>query len=147
MKFKNKLIDINDVDLVFKSTFFLNFYDNEDEFLYDIVIKNSKTKVGRLEIRTNINEELLYFGQIGYSIFPTYQGNNYAYKACLKAFKLCKEEYGLDELIITCSPENIASYKTLEKLKGELVDVVEVPKDHELYMRNEKIKCIFKYKL
>ncbi|MBR4609576.1 MAG: GNAT family N-acetyltransferase, partial [Erysipelotrichaceae bacterium] len=62
-------------------------------------------------------------------------------------FKVAKKEFGMDELIITCSPENIASYKTLKKLDGELIDLVKVPPGHPLYTIGEKTKYIFRYRI
>ena len=54
---------------------------------------------------------------------------------------------GMDELIITCSPDNIPSYKTLVKLGGELIELVEVPKNHQLYTIGETQKYIFRYRI
>ena len=53
----------------------------------------------------------------------------------------------MKELIITCSPENEASYKTLMKLNGELLELVEVPSRHLLYTLGEKTKYIFRYRI
>ena len=53
----------------------------------------------------------------------------------------------MNELIITCSPENTASYKTLSKLNGRYLETVEVPKHTDLYRRGETVKCIFKFEI
>ena len=53
----------------------------------------------------------------------------------------------MNELIITCSPNNVASYKTLTKLDGQYIETVEVPKHTDLYRRGETTKCIFKFEL
>ena len=94
-----------------------------------------------------MNEELYYAGNIGYRIYGGFRGHHYAYEACLLLFQIAKEKYYMDELVITCSPENIPSHKTLEKLNGTLEDVVEVPSWHWLYRRGEKVKEIFRYQL
>lgn len=52
----------------------------------------------------------------------------------------------MDEIIITCSPENTASRRTIEKLGGELLETVEVPEDHWLYERGELVKNIYLFK-
>ena len=53
----------------------------------------------------------------------------------------------MKELIITCNPDNEASYKTLKKLNGDLVDIAQIPYDHELYEKGDRFKCIFRFKL
>jgi len=103
-------------------------------------------KIGYMDLRSGDNPDLYYFGNVGYHIYSPYRGHHYCYEACLKLFEIAKKE-GMDELIITCSPSNIASYKTLLKLNGEFIETVAVPPHHELYKRGETIKCIFKYKL
>lgn len=118
-----------------------------NDISYNIIQLSNNKNIGYIDIRPTITPYLYYFGQIGYHIYPEFRGNNYAYKACLLLFELAKKEYNLNEIIITCSPDNIPSLKTLNKLNGELIETIEVPKDHELYYRKEKIKCIFKYDL
>lgn len=118
-----------------------------NDISYNIIQLSNNKNIGYIEIRPTITPYLYYLGQIGYHIYPEFRGNNYAYKACLLLFELAKKEYNLNEIIITCSPDNIPSLKTLNKLNGELIETIEVPKDHELYYRKEKIKCIFKYDL
>ena len=90
---------------------------------------------------------MYYYGNVGYNILRQYRGNHYAYYACKLLFEIAKKEFALDEIIITCSPDNIASYKTLKKLNGELLELVEVPKNHMLYTLGEKSKYIFRYKI
>ena len=49
--------------------------------------------------------------------------------------------------VVACSPENEASYRTLKKLDGEFIELVEVPARHLLYSLGEKSKYIFRYKI
>ena len=51
-------------------------------------------------------------------------------------------------LYITCSPDNLASRKTLEYLQGEFIGVIELPEDNDM-RRTEGAthKCIFKFQL
>ena len=53
----------------------------------------------------------------------------------------------MQELLITCSPDNIASRRTLEKLQGELVETADVPRSHWLYERGETVKNIYRFQL
>ena len=121
-------------------------FDGVPTVYYD-VLDMQNNKVGTCELRLTCDGEMYYYGHIGYNIIEKYRGNNYAYYACILMFKIAREEYQMKELIVTCSPDNIASYKTLQKLNGELIEKVDVPKNHELYMRGEKEKYIFKYKI
>ncbi len=116
-------------------------------YYFDICLHDSLVVVGRCDLRVGMNEELYYLGQIGYSVHPEYRGHGFAYQACLLLFSLAREQYGMKELIITCNPDNVASRKTLEKLKGELVEIALVPKDHYCYRVGDLEKCIFHYSL
>lgn len=114
---------------------------------FDICLHNRYKVIGSIDLRLTMNEMMYYYGHIGYSILRKYQGHHYAYEACKILFKIAKDEYHMKELLITCNPDNIASYKTIKKLKATLVETVEVPKDHELYLKGDRYKCIFKIKL
>lgn len=122
-------------------------YDGIPTIYYAIYLHGTNKRIGSIDLRLKMNDYMYYYGHIGYDINSKYRGHNYSYYACLVLFKIAKEKYGLDELYITCNPENAASYKVLKKLKGELIEVVEVPKNHELYGRGDKYKCIFRYKI
>lgn len=114
---------------------------------YGIHLHNTYTKVGKCDLRVGKNEALYYAGNIGYHIQTPYRGNHYAFEACLILFQIAKNDYHMEELIITCSPENIASKKTCQKLGGNLIETTPVPEDHWLYKRGEPTKHIFLYHL
>lgn len=122
-------------------------YDNVPTVYYHILLHGTDLKVGSIDLRLTIEGDMYYYGHIGYNIIRSFRGNNYAYYACLVLFKIAKEEFGMNELILTCSPDNIASYKTLKKLNGELIELVKVPKNHRLYALGETSKYIFRYKI
>jgi len=108
---------------------------------------HKETKVGECDIRFGMNEELYYAGNVGYNVSPVYRGHHYAYYGCLSLFQIVKEAYGLDEIIITCSPDNIASKRTIERLGGQFLECVDVPKSHWLYKRGETVKNIYRIDL
>ena len=122
-------------------------YDGVPAVYYDILRHSDKQKVGTTDLRLSIEGDMYYYGNIGYNIECLHRGHGYAYEACLLLFEIARKEFGMDEIIITCSPENIASYKTLQKLNGELLELVEVPKNHMLYTLGEKTKYIFRYRI
>lgn len=122
-------------------------FDGIATVYYNIISKELNKKVGSIDLRLTNNEEMYYFGNIGYTILESYRGHNYAYYASKMVMEIADKEFGMKELLITCSPENIASYKTLVKLGGEILELVDVPVNHYLYRIGEKKKYIFRYKL
>ena len=113
--------------------------------LYSIELHGQR--IGDCDLRLGMNEELYYAGNIGYNIQKEYRGHGYAYEACRILFRLARTKYHMEELIITCSPDNIASKKTLQKLGGQLLETVEVPAGHWLYQRGETVKNIYRFLL
>lgn len=121
------------------------FQINGNQYFYSIYLKSKKRKIGYCDLRLGHNDELYYYGNIGYRINEKYRGNNYAYKACLLLLVIAKE-MNMDYLIITCSPENIASDKTIKKLNADYIATVELPQWHPLYA-SERIKKIYRIDL
>ena len=112
---------------------------------YDIYKYKTEIAIGRCDYRCLKNEENYYGGNIGYMIFADYRGHHYALAA---ARLLCQmAAWHTDELLITCSPENSASYKTIIELGGKLIAEVNVPKWHYLYAQGERIKYVFRIDL
>lgn len=122
-------------------------YDGVPTIYYDIYRNDDNAKVGSIDLRLTVDGDMYYYGHIGYNILKEYRGHSYAYYACCILFRIAREEFKMDELIITCSPENIASYKTLQRLNGEILELVDVPKNHTLYMLGETKKYIFRYRI
>lgn len=139
--YKGEIVDLKEKYRVSKK----QAYDGVPTVYYDILC--DLKKVGTLELRLTAEGMNLYYGHIGYDVLEKYRGHHYAYEACKVAFKIAKEEFNMDEIIITCSPDNTPSYKTLVGLGGTLLGLLEVPKGHPLYTKGEKTKYIFKYKL
>lgn len=82
--------------------------------------------IGAINIRYTLNEYLLNFGgHIGYGIRPSKRGYGYA-KAMLQMIYPFLKESGLDQVLITCTSDNIASVKTIEgcggKFENEVID-------------------------
>lgn len=121
-------------------------YDGVPTVYYDIYRKDN-VKVGTIELRFSIEGDMYYYGHVGYNILRQYRGNHYAYEACEVLFKIASTEFKMNELLVTCSPENTASLKTLKKLNGEMIDFVHVPEEHPLYIMGETTKYVFRYKI
>ena len=120
--------------------------DYVPSFFYGIYIHNGRQRIGYCDLRVGHNQEMYYAGNIGYHIYSPYRGNHYAYEACKVLFEIAKEK-GMEWVIITCSPDNEASRKTIERLGAEYLETVPVPSDHWLYRRGETIKHIYRREL
>lgn len=88
----------------------------------------------------------LYYGHVGYHVYPPARGRRYAERACRLLFGLARR-HGLDTLWITCDPDNHASRRTCERLGMEFVEVVSVPRNDPLYARGEREKCRYRIAL
>lgn len=116
-------------------------------YVFDMVLCANNQLVGQCDLRVGDEGWYLYYlGHIGYSVYIPYRGHHYAAKACKLLYQVAKAEK-MTKLIITCSPENIASYKTLTYLGAQYTATVDVPAEHDLYRRGEVRKCIFEVEL
>ena len=103
--------------------------------------------MGACDLRIGYTEGLYYGGHIGYRVNEEYRGNHYAAKACRLLFDLARK-HDMTYLYITCSPDNLASRKTLEYLQGEFIGVIELPEGNDMrIMEGATHKCIFKFRL
>ena len=93
-------------------------------YIYLIMVDH--IDVGRIVLREGSNEERYYDGHIGYTIEKEYRGHHYSKDACLLLFDKAKEK-GFKQLMITCSPDNIASRKIIESLPFKYLETKEVP--------------------
>jgi tagatose 1,6-diphosphate aldolase len=103
--------------------------------------------VGRCDLKIGYSDSLYYSGHIGYEVFEEHRGHHYAAKACRLLFGLAKK-HGMEYLYITCDPDNLPSRRTCEYLGGKLLEIAEVPDDHDL--RTEKghtHECVFRFDL
>ncbi|GAB2569495.1 GNAT family N-acetyltransferase [Gracilibacillus alcaliphilus] len=113
---------------------------------FDITLHNQTERIGEIDIRIGYNQQLYYGGQIGYQVDEAYRGHHYAAKA-VRLIQQVAEAHQMEELIITCNPDNFASRKTCEYAGAELKEIVDLPPDNDMYQRGEKQKCIYKISL
>ncbi|MBO5462961.1 MAG: GNAT family N-acetyltransferase [Clostridia bacterium] len=139
---------LNDFDILSDGEITLRIsqkYQGDDELLpfyyYDICVGD--TPIGKISIRIGNNYHSYYNGHIGYEIDKENRGNNYAYKACKLVLQVAKA-HSMRELILTCDESNIASYKTIEKLGAELIEIVKPPKDYFAYREDMEKQRIYK---
>lgn len=115
-------------------------------YYFKIIKCDNDMEIGQCDLRIGYNDNTKYGGNIGYEIYEPFRGNHYAGEACKLLFLLAKK-HKMKEIIITCSPENIASRKTCEYCGAELVGVIDVPQGHELYKGGQKKTCQYIVKL
>ena len=97
--------------------------------------------VGRLGLRVGSNYMIEnYAGHIGYEVVPAFRGNRLAERSCRLVLPLARY-HGFDALWITCNPDNWASRRTCERLGARFVEVVDVPRDSDLFASGSERKC------
>lgn len=106
--------------------------------------------IGRCDLRLGYSREIYFGGNIGYRIHAPFRGDHMAYKAAKLLIAYAKE-LGMPYVLITCNPDNVPSRKTLERLctdvGGKMIDMLELPKDNEMYRQGDREKCVFYYPL
>lgn len=115
-------------------------------YLFDIVLLDG-TLVGQIDLRIGTGHSLItYAGQIGYGVDRPYRGRQYAAKACRLLAQVARD-HGMDELWITCNPDNLASIRTCEKIGAYFVERVKVPRWSELWRRGDREKLRYRWPL
>lgn len=115
-------------------------------FYYYDIFNPEKENVGKISIRIGHNFHSYYNGNIGYEVFKEYQGSGYAYKACQAILDVARF-HRMGHIVITCDENNIASYKTIEKLGAELVEICDVPREYFAWYEGMERKRIYKLSL
>lgn len=148
----NQIISYEE-DLSYENIYLKRFaYVNDIEgwlpyYIYSIYSTDLPEEIGRIVFRLGDDIDNEYAGHIGYTINEKYRGHNYAYKACL-ALKKFILNLGYNEILITCSPDNIASQKTIEKLGSEYIETKKIPSSiRKEFTVDESCKMIYKWYL
>lgn len=112
-------------------------------YYFDICLLNG-TPIGKCDLRIGHNEKTYIGGNIGYGIDEPYRGHHFAAKACRLLFHQAKK-HGLEYLIITCDPKNMASSRTCEIAGGKFIKIEAIPQDNELYAEGKREVKIFRF--
>lgn len=98
-----------------------------------ILVREEDNKlVGMLQVRHCFNAYLeKYAGHIGYSVRPCERRKGYAKMMLREALKFCREELGLEKVLITCLTENEGSRRTILSCGGVYEYTVHEPNDNE----------------
>jgi predicted acetyltransferase len=79
--------------------------------------------VGRVSIRHELNDFLLNVGgHIGYAVRPDYRRRGFATEILRQALIVARSE-GIDEVLVTCDVDNVASATIIERMGGVMEDI------------------------
>lgn len=80
---------------------------------FPVILVNTNTLIGHVEF-------FKYFGnhtyEIGWVFNPKYHNKGYASEAAFAMLKYGFEELQLHRVVATCQPENVSSYRVMEKI-------------------------------
>lgn len=96
-------------------------------YFYDILVDG--IPVGKISIRIGANFHTYYNGNVGYEVDEPFRGRGYARAACRMILDVARF-HGMTSLLLTCAESNIASYRTMEGLGAELLEICEVPREY-----------------
>lgn len=123
--------------------------DSERDWLpsYCFEMRVGGCEAGRINIRIGNTPAVVgYCGHIGYAVDSQFRGNHYAERACRLILPIAKA-HGMDTVWIMCNPNNAASRRTIERLGGELVEIVSVPEGCDLYNMGDRESCRYRLAL
>ncbi len=110
---------------------------------YQFMMVNYKTNsmMGKISLRLVSTWDVTqYVGHIGYHVYPDFRGHHYAGRGCSLLLDLARK-HQINPLWITCNPDNYASRRACEIAGAQLVEIVDVPKNHDLYALGDHQKC------
>ena len=117
------------------------------QYTFDVRLAGKPEAIGWVQLRIGRTKWVTtQSGNVGYEISESYRGHRYAAKAC-NLVKQVALEHGLKTLWITCNPDNITSRRTSEILGCELVEIVDLPADTDMYQRGERKQCRYRWDL
>lgn len=117
------------------------------EYRFKMVLAGQEEKIGGINLRIGDTERLIkYSGHVGYGVEPEHRGHHYAARSIRLTLPLARN-HGLQTLWITCNPDNAASRRTCELAGAELIEIVDLPEDTDMYQRGKRQKCRYRITL
>lgn len=113
---------------------------------YHFNMINSATgkEMGHIRLRIGSESEVKYFGNIGYDVNEEFRGNKYAARS-IKLILPFAFKHGLENVWISCSPDNLASRRSCEIAGGVMTGIFDIPKEDEMYKEGERQKCWYRF--
>lgn len=113
-------------------------------YFYGILVNG--TAVGKISIRIGATFHTYYNGNIGYEIDGPHRGHGYARAACRMVLDVARF-HGMDSPCLTCAESNIASYRTIEGLGAELLEICEVPRAYFAFREGMERQRVYRLAL
>ena len=103
---------------------------------YFAVRSNDKKIVGIINIRHKLNNEFmqLYGGHIGCTVRPCERKKGYSKQMLRHALNRCRE-LNINNVLITCDPQNEPSYRVIESCGGVVENEIPYPDSNESVRR------------
>jgi tagatose 1,6-diphosphate aldolase len=106
-----------------------------------------KSPAGQLSFRSGTGPWLeKYGGHIGYGVDAAHRGRHFAERAVRLILPFVRR-HGFHQIWITCNPDNWPSRRTCERLGAVFTEIVDLPPEHEMYLRGERQKCRYRLDL
>ncbi|MBN1810458.1 MAG: GNAT family N-acetyltransferase [Anaerolineae bacterium] len=117
------------------------------EYRFKMTLADQKEKIGGINLRIGDSERLTrYSGHVGYGVEPEHRGHHYTARSVQLLLPLARG-HGLQTLWITCNPDNAASRRTCELAGAELIEIVDLPENTDMYQRGGRQKCRYRIDL
>ena len=113
-------------------------------YFYDILVNG--TPVGKISIRIGATLHTYYNGNIGYEIDEPHRGHGYARAACRMVLGVARY-HGMTSLYLPCAESNTASYRTIEGLGAELLDIRTVLREYFAFREGMERQRIYRLAL
>ncbi|MGI8907277.1 MAG: GNAT family N-acetyltransferase [Candidatus Sumerlaeaceae bacterium] len=111
---------------------------------YDFELRVNGEHAGSINFRAQDTENLrLYGGHFAYGVEPEFRGHHYAERGVRLLLPFARA-HGYADVIITCNPDNWASRRTCDRLGAELLEIVALPPDNDMYLEGEREKCRYR---
>lgn len=111
---------------------------------YRFAVCISGEKIGEVTLRVGYTNDLYYSGQIGYAIYSTHRGNNYATRATKLMLPIAKA-HGMQKLLITNNYINSPSRRVCEKLGARHLRQARLPEWATLYKEGQRFVNIYEW--
>ena len=100
--------------------------------------------VGGIEFRLSVSQFIVTCaGQLGFGVEPGFRGRRLAARSCRLLVPLARA-HGLEELWLTCVPENVGSRRACEEAGAVFVEIVDTPPESNMYKEGEVRVCRYR---
>jgi predicted acetyltransferase len=111
---------------------------------YRFAITVSGQEAGAIELRLGTSDFIQQFaGHVAYGVEPSYRGNRLAARA-LRLILPLAGRHGFTSIWATVDPDNWASRRSCELAGATMVEIVDLPKDCDMYREGDRQRCRYR---